>query len=59
MMETWLGQVAHIVAECEGGQEEKTNNFVGSIDTSIEQLRNRASELRTARTSASSTATPR
>ena len=47
MMDSGLLQVSNIVAECEAGQEEKTNNFVGSIDTSIEKLRNRASELRT------------
>jgi dynein heavy chain len=47
MMDSGLLQVSNIVAECEAGQEEKTNNFVGSIDTSIEKLRNQASELRT------------
>ena len=47
MMESSLGQVAHLVAQCESSQEEKTNNFTGSIESSIETLRNKASELRT------------
>ena len=47
MMETSLGQVTHLVAQKESEQEEKTNNFTGSIESSIEALRNSASELRT------------
>ncbi len=46
MMETSMGQVAHLVAQCESQQEERTNNFTTDIENSIETLRTKATELR-------------
>ena len=46
MMETMLGHLTHLVAQVESQQEEKTNAFTEKIETSIEELRTNASELR-------------
>ena len=46
MMETSMGQVAHLVAQCESQQEERTTNFTNDIEKSIETLRSAATELR-------------
>ena len=46
MMESSIGSVSHLVAQCESQQEERTSNFTTDIEKSIETLRSKATELR-------------
>jgi len=45
MLDSQLTSLSHLVAQVESGQEERSGHFIDSIETSIDLLRTRATEL--------------